>query len=62
MSATTIDTALRSLLRTRLKATAMLQMEMATALTGKGQDELRQHFIDSSTLMLDAAREMADGH
>ena len=51
--------AIRDLLVTRLKATALLQMELATALTGKGQDELRQHFIDSSGLLIEAAKELS---
>lgn len=51
--------AIRELLVIRMKATATLQMQMATALNGKGQDELRSHFIDSATLLLDAAKELA---
>jgi hypothetical protein len=46
------------LLVLRLKATAMLQMQMAAALTGKGQDELQAHFVSSSKLLIEAAREL----
>lgn len=51
-------TAIRDLLAIHLKATALLQMQMATALTGKGQDELRRHFIDSAGLLIEAAGEV----
>ena len=46
----------RDFLVIAMKATAQLQMQMATALNGKGQDELRSHFIDSASLFLDAAK------
>lgn len=49
-----------SLLVIRLKATASLQLQMAAALTGKGQDELRQHFGQSAELMIKAARALAE--
>lgn len=54
-----MSAAIRDLLAIRMKATATLQMQMATALTGKGQDELRAHFIESATLLLDAAKELS---
>lgn len=50
--------AMRDMLALRLKLTAKLQMQMATALTGKGQDELRKHFIDSAGLLIEAAKEL----
>lgn len=49
---------IRSLLCTRLRAMASIQMQMATALNGKGQDELRNHFIESAGVMLEAVKEM----
>lgn len=55
---TDIRNSIRSLLCTRLKAMAMIQMQMATALTGKGQDELRAHFIESAGMMIEAAKEI----
>jgi hypothetical protein len=54
-----VSAAIRDLLAIRMKATATLQMQMATALTGKGQGGLRRHFIDSATLLLDAAKELS---
>jgi hypothetical protein len=49
---------MRSLLCTRLRAMARIQMQMATALTTKGQDELRKHFIESAGMMIEAVKEM----
>lgn len=40
----------------QLMATAKLQFEMASALIGKGQDELRKHFASSAELMIKAAQ------
>lgn len=50
--------AARELLAIRLKATGIIQMQLAAALAGKGQDELQAHFIDSSKLLIKAAREL----
>jgi len=52
------DNHIRDLLAIRLRATAALQLQMAAALMGKGQDELRQHFMDSASLMAEAIREL----
>lgn len=51
--------AIRHLLSIQLKATGALQLQMAAALIGKGQDELRKHFSQSAELMLKAAKELA---
>lgn len=52
-------TAPDDLLVARLKLTADLQAQMAGALTGKGQDEIRNHFIDSADLLFAAAKAIA---
>lgn len=49
---------IRSLLCTRLKAMATIQMQASIVLTGKGQDELRAHFIESAGMLLEAAKEL----
>jgi hypothetical protein len=46
----------RSLLATRMRLMADMQAQMAAALFGKGQDELRKHFIDSADLLLEASK------
>lgn len=51
----------RNLMAMRLAATAKLQTELAVALIGNGQDELRKHFLESAGLMLEAAKELSDG-
>jgi len=56
---TRADIALRELLVIRMKATAQLQMQMATVLTGKGQNELRAHLIDSASLLIEAGKELS---
>lgn len=55
------NAAVRDLLAIRLRATAALQLQMAAALIGKGQDELRQHFQSSAELMLVAHKEISNG-
>lgn len=52
---------IRDLMGLRLKCTATLQLQTATALTGKGQDELRKHFLQSAELMLEAMKELSNG-
>lgn len=49
----------RDLLRIQLRATAALQAQMAAALLGKGQDELRKHFTDSADLLMRAHKELS---
>lgn len=49
---------IRELLAIRCKATAVLQYQMAAALVGKGQDELRKHFSDSAELLIAVADEL----
>jgi hypothetical protein len=44
----------------QLKAMAALQMQMAAALTGNGQDELRKHFLDSASLMMRAVKALGE--
>ena len=44
----------------QLKAMAALQLQMAAALTGKGQDELREHFIDSAKIMMRAVQALGE--
>lgn len=51
---------LRELTAIRLRAMAALQLQMAAALVGKGQDELRRHFADSAELMIEAASRLRD--
>lgn len=51
----------RDLLSLQCKATAALQLQMSSALTGKGQDELRKHFAKSAELFVKCARHIADG-
>jgi hypothetical protein len=46
---------LADLMAIRLMATAQLQFQMATALIGKGQDELRRHFAGGAEMMIEAA-------
>jgi len=50
--------AIRGAVSLQCRLTAKLQMEMASVLTGKGQDELRDHFIESSRVLLSAAKEL----
>jgi uncharacterized membrane-anchored protein YhcB (DUF1043 family) len=52
---------LRELLGIQLMAMGALQLQMAAALIGKGQDELRNHFAQSAELMLRASKEMSNG-
>lgn len=47
------------MLALRLRLTATLQLQMAAALIGKGQDELRKHFGESAELMLTASKAIA---
>lgn len=51
--------AIRDLLGIQLRATAALQLQMAAALLGKGQDELRSHFMQSAELMAKASKELS---
>lgn len=44
----------RELLVIRLRAMATIQAQMAAALIGKGQDELRKHFNDSANMLTEA--------
>lgn len=44
----------REFLVIRLRAMAMMQAQMAAALFGKGQDELRKHFNDSANMLTEA--------
>jgi len=53
------SSAIRELLVIQLKATAALQLQMAAALIGKGQDELRNHFLQSSRLMAETVKELS---
>lgn len=50
--------AIRDLLAIQCKATATLQLQMAAALVGKGQDQLREHFMDSARVLVKAATEL----
>lgn len=50
----TLSAQINDLLAIQLMATAKLQFQMAEALIGKGQDELRRHFAQSAELMLKA--------
>lgn len=49
----------REILAFQLKACAALQLQMAAALIGKGQDELRAHFQQSAELMVKAIKELS---
>lgn len=53
------------LLSLRLRAMAKLNAQLAAALTGRGQDELRKHLNDCADLMIQAvafiARAKGDG-
>lgn len=51
---------IRDLLVIRLKATAALQLQMAGALVGKGQDELCKHFMESAKLMAEVCKELQE--
>lgn len=53
------DQAIRDLLRIRMRAMAALQLQLAAALAGKGQDELRKHLSDSAELLLEAHKELS---
>lgn len=50
----------RELLAIQLKACAALQLQMAAALIGKGQDELRAHFMQSAEIMAKAIRGLSE--
>jgi uncharacterized membrane-anchored protein YhcB (DUF1043 family) len=52
------DESIKSLLAIQLKAMASLQLQMSATLTGKGQDELRKHFMESAEIMIKAAEEL----
>lgn len=47
---------LNGLLATRLRLQAQLNLELASALVGKGQDELLKHFTDDAKVLLEAAK------
>ncbi len=44
----------------QLKAMATLQLQMAAALTNKGQDELREHFTESARIMMRAVKALGE--
>jgi len=50
---------IRDLIAIQCKAMAALQLQMAAALIGKGQDELRQHFQQSAEVLAKAAKELS---
>lgn len=54
-----LDDLARDVLSISLRATASLQMQMAAALIGKGQDELRKHMQDSAELHLKSVAALA---
>ncbi len=58
MSADT-QKAIRDLIAIQCKATAALQLQMAAALIGKGQDQLREHFQQSAETLARAAKELS---
>jgi uncharacterized membrane-anchored protein YhcB (DUF1043 family) len=53
------EASIRDLLCLQLKAMAALQSQMAAALLGKGQDELRKHFTESAELLMKARAALA---
>jgi len=52
----------RELLQIQLRASAALNMQMAAALIGRGQDELRKHFQSNAAIMLSAHKELEAKH
>ncbi len=51
--------AIRDVMAMRLRLMAQQQTNLAAALTRPAQASLRTHFLESATLMLDAAKELS---
>ncbi len=53
MSATTAQMS-RELVQIQLRASAALNMQLATSLIGRGQEEMRKHFLQTAEVMMSA--------